>query len=1011
MLFPSNKASIRYAAYLRQGLRSVCFAIVVLLLPHPASCLKPNTPLSQFGRTSWRTQDGALGGSPSAIAQTQDGYLWVGTDSGLMRFDGTTFVRWRPSEGAPLPAASILWLLGDRNGDLWVGTAVGLWRLHNGRVYETSGFVGGATILMQDHLGTIWVARDNSLGSPPALCQVHDDHATCSSDGLQSVGGTIYAILEDRRGVLWLGSNRHLIRFDHGQLQTYPVPCLLKNGGSEGIMTLAIQEDGSVTAGAYCPSGGLLHFTDGSWVKTGPQDTLKNAGAVTSLLVEPGGVLWVGTAEHGLYRIREGEVEHLDLTALSGTQIIQVFRDAQGDLWIVTSTGLDRLRELRVSSYGRNEGLTSGEVDSVLTRQNQSTLISEPGGIGVLSGGRFLSYFPKQIFHGGQVTSLLEDRTRTLWAGINDRFGVLTARSLDEVQRPDGGSLGLVTSATEDASGDLWVEARRQPRTLYRLHGLAVVEQHPDPEIPAARTVMADSAGGVWLGLVSGELARFNNSRLTRFSFPPHPVSVVYSLLFDTTDGVFGATDFGLIGVRDSKGRIMNSSNGLPCDKVWGALIDDHANLWLDMQCGYVELARGEVDRWWRNPSAHITPLRYLGASDGAVSGWSPFQNAAKTRDGKLWFANYSLLQMIDPGQTDEITWRPPSHIEGISADHMDYDLARPIRLPRLTRDVDIRYTGIDLAQSEKVHFRYQLIGQDRDWQDAGYRREVSYTNLRPGHYEFRVRATSTPGVWDGQAASIDFDIDPAWFQRPTVRFLALAFLACVLWLLYQARIRSISQLIAARYEERTNERNRLARELHDTLLQTVEGSRIIAEAACNQDSERSSHTEILRTLSGYLQRAADEARAALHALRLPDVENQDIKGLIKAAITRARLPSDIVVHLTFEGSCGILHPYVLGEIFWILSEALRNAAVHSKARVLSIRLHCSRQLLLEISDDGVGIPPAMLSEGLQGHFGLRGMRERAKQIGGNLAITSDTGEGTKITLSISASVAAKRKA
>ena len=353
---------------------------------------------------------------------------------------------------------------------------------------------------------------------------------------------------------------------------------------------------------------------------------------------------------------------------------------------------------------------------------------------------------------------------------------------------------------------------------------------------------------------------------------------------------------------------------------------------------------------------------------------------------------------MIDPNRisTDSV---PPVYIEGLVADRKSYQTDGHASLPPLRSELEINYTGVSFQVPRKVKFRYKLEGADADWQDVGTRRQAFYNNLGPGKYRFRVIAANNDGIWSETGATLDFTIEPTWYQTTAFRVFCLLLAGLIAWAFYQLRIRQISRVINARFDERLAERTRLARELHDTFLQTIQGSKLVADDALEQSDDPVRMRRAMTQLSVWLGQATDEGRAALNSLRATTTQRNDLAEAFRRATESCRLGESAMVDFSVVGDAKDMHPIVRDEIYRIGYEAIRNAFQHSEASQLEVELRYAQNLSFKVKDNGVGINPVMAAEGKDGHFGLQGMRERADRIGAKLTITSSENSGTEILL------------
>jgi signal transduction histidine kinase len=375
--------------------------------------------------------------------------------------------------------------------------------------------------------------------------------------------------------------------------------------------------------------------------------------------------------------------------------------------------------------------------------------------------------------------------------------------------------------------------------------------------------------------------------------------------------------------------------------------------------------------------------------------------------DGRLWFATIRGIAWLDPVALDKAyNSTPPSVIvNSLVSNGKAHSNFRGLVLPPHTGRIQIDYTALSLAIPERVLFRYKLEGADSDWQDAGTRREAFYTNLRPGHYRFRVIACNNDGVWNNVGSDVQFAITAAWYQTTWFYALCAASVLVITWALYQLRLRQIARAMSARFDERLSERTRIARDLHDTFLQTIQGSKLVADSALRQAPDSARMRGALEQLSVWLGRATEEGRAALNSLRTSTTEKNDLAAAFQRAIEECRIATSMEASFSVVGEVSEMHPIVRDEVYRIGYEATRNACVHSQATRLQVELTYAEDLVLRVRDNGVGIDPAIVNEGKDGHFGLQGMRERALRIMAKLTVETSTVSGTEIKLVVPGSI------
>lgn len=545
----------------------------------------------------------------------------------------------------------------------------------------------------------------------------------------------------------------------------------------------------------------------------------------------------------------------------------------------------------------------------------------------------------------------------------------------------------------------MWATSIGPPRTLFRLRDQQVVDAYTAPTLPAVRRVAADPQVGIWLGLLSGEFAHYQNGSL---SVIPSTLRTkrINDIAVSEEGTVLVSTADGLLRRENGVEHLLNDKVGLPCNEVIGAVTDNEHNLWIDSSCALVEISSAELERWWKNSRSAVISRQFT-TLDGFIGPNFPPQPIAKSTDGRLWFTPGGVLQMIDPHQLRGNSAAPAVHIESVIADRHQLSLQAALTLPPLTRTLEISYTALSLVVPQRVQFRYQLEGHDVDWQDAGTRRQAYYNDIPPGHYRFRVIACNNDGVWNKEGDAIDLNFAPAWYQTLWFRYAAILAALTVLWTAYRLRMRQISATLRLRYDERLDERTRLARDLHDTLLQTIQGSKLTVADALASSADAAGLRRYMERLDNWLARAVEEGRAALNALRYSRANTTDLAAALRLAFEESLVDGRMQSTFDVSGVPKTMQPVVRDEVYQIIYEAIRNACAHSRGTRLAVTVKYARDLVITVRDNGKGIESGILEHGKEDHHGLSGMRERAARIGAKLDISSSTQAGTEIVLTV----------
>jgi signal transduction histidine kinase/ligand-binding sensor domain-containing protein len=1000
--------------------RAALLAISLISSVDRIAALDPASHISQYGHTVWRVQDGYFGGSPQAITQTKDGYVWVGTEAGLFRFDGVRFVPLSSLSREKLPSSTIFHLFAARDGSLWIGMVGGLAHWANQHL-TTYGKEEGWNVgqIMEDQDGRIWFSHEGSGDYSQSLCEVIGSGVRCygSQDGIPPIGEG--ALMQDTRGNFWLGGHAAILRWRPGSSHLYPIKPLEADFGASGVNALVAASDGSLWVGIQATGKGLglQHMVDGALKPYVAPGLNGESIEVFGLLLDRQNTLWVAAADRGIFRIRGTEVDHYgSADGLSADSANDLFEDREGNLWVATSKGIDMFRDLRVSSFSKREGLSGDQVEAVLASRDGTIWIGNSTRVEAL-GPKGLSDKSNGAPRGNQSTYLLEDHTGRLWAGMDNTLWTREGGKFTQMKKPDGKPFGIVMGMAEDSDHNIWAETIGPPATLIRIRDMKVQEEIPVPKVPLARKIVADPKGGIWLGLMTGDLTRYRAGKVETFHFPDHPKTRVIALTRTPDGSILGATGFGIVAWKDGKTQILSMNNGLPCDGYTGLISDNQENLWLYGECGLVEIAKDEVQRWWDHPESKVKS-RVFDELDGVQTGLGHFNTSAKSPDGRLWFANGSILQVVDPAHIAGNTLAPPVYINAVVADRKSYSNQEGITLPPLTRDLEIDYTALGYAVPQKVLFRYRLEGRDAKSQEPGTRRQAFYTDLGPGHYRFHVTACNNDGVWNETGASLNFSIAPAYYQTTWFRLCCVAAFLLLLWAAYLFRVRQLEAHFAAGLETRIDERTRIARELHDTLLQSFQGAVFQFQAARrlllrNADNAMQVVDEAIQAA----EEGITEGRAAIQDMRPEPTAQRDLPELLKAtghelADTHQGNGNAPAFSVVVEGKQRDLSLMFQDEAYRICREVIRNAFAHAGASHIEVEIHYDiDQLRVRIRDDGKGIDRKVLDGGGEsGHWGIPGMRERARLIGSRLDFWSEIGAGTEVQLTVPAAMAyAKR--
>jgi signal transduction histidine kinase/ligand-binding sensor domain-containing protein len=1025
-------------------LRTSAPLLLSIWLASCACAFASDSPLdvSQYAHTAWKIREGFTKGTIFSIAQTPDGYLWLGTEFGLVRFDGVQAIPWQPPEGEQLPGSWINALLVARDGTLWIGTEKGLASWKEGKLSEYPEVAGQVvTALLEDAEGTLWFGVRN----PGRLCAVRLAKAQCYGAG--SFGWSVPALYEDRNGNLWVSTETGLWRWAPGPPEHYglsdgPLEARALIENDNNVLLMATGPSGPLASSVTGLSEGLTQLVGGK-IRSYSLPGISGKFRPTCFFRSGDGSLWVGTAE-GLLHLQHGRTDRFSITdGLSGNFIRIIFEDREGNIWVSTEDGLDRFREFAVPTIAENEqGLSTSAVTVLQATQDGSIWILTADGLNRWQDGHVTVYGSRNVpgqnsrtddqqpiananvteivSNGlrGAVYSLGQDDRGRLWAGGGEGVFYFDRGSFVQVPGVRGGNISCIAG---DGHGKVWI-SNLEDGLLYSTPE-SVVQSIPWSRFEhkqGAGALLPDRLhGGLWLGFLDGGMAYLKDDQISSYNVADGLGDGSVSDLELGSDGaVWAATKSGLSRVENGRVITLTSRNGLPCDAVNWVMEDNDRSLWLYMACGLTRITRSEVDAWVQD-SKRSVQTTVFDSSDGVRSRALPGhfgRKVTKSLDGKIWFSPPDGVSIIDPRHLPFNKLPPPVHIKQVIADGKTYTPTGALRLPPRVRDLSIDYTALSLVVPEKVRFRFKLEGQDRGWREVLNERQVQYSNLGPGKYTFRVTACNNSGVWNEAGTFLDFSIAPAFYQTNWFRGLCMVAFLAMLWGLYEFRTRQLAREFNMSLEARVSERTRIARELHDTLLQSFNGLLLRFQTVSNLMTPGDTKEKLDVAIDQAAQ-AITEGRDAVQGLRSSMVETNDLALAIRTVgeelASDAANKNSVEFSVQVEGTPRNLRPILRDEVYRIAGEALRNAFKHAQARQIEVEIHYDeRQLRLRLRDDGKGIDPKVVSgDGRAGHFGLHGMRERAKLMGGKLAVWSEIDSGTELELSIPASNAYERDA
>ncbi|MBI2840610.1 MAG: ATP-binding protein [Acidobacteria bacterium] len=961
--------------------------------------LDPQRSITQYVHDMWEKEDGLPMNSVGPVVQTRDGYIWVGTQEGIVRFDGVGFTQFRKGNTTAIRNNHVTALLSGSDGGLWIATAGGgVTRMKDGRfaAYSTEDGLSSNIVLsiLEDRHGTVWFG---TAGGGLSCFEGGRFSSGPSAEPLRH--GAVSAICEDRDGALWAGTvSGGLFRLKDGICEGYHSRIGLPEGA---IWSICVDHEGALWIGVH--GVGLCRYEAGRLTTYTTKSGLSSA-IVQAIYEDRDHVLWIGTSGGGLNRmLGETFSAYTAKDGLGSDYVSSIYQDREGSLWIGASGGgLNRLKDGEFATYGTREGLSSDVVSSVYEdREGNLWIGTFGGGLNRLKEGRITTYSVRDGLPNTGPFSLWEDLSGALWIGSNG--GGLTKLKDGRCRTytiRDGLPNDTIRCIRGDRKGALWIGTSGG--------GLSVLKDDTFTNYDGKDGLPADIVtclqegrdGRMWVGTAGGGLACWHEGRFTTYRIPS---DVVTSLHLDMDDVLWIGTNGGGLGrLKNGKLTCYASEDGLFNDLVGQILEDARQNLWMASNTGVFRVSKKQLDDFAEKRVGKISSISY-GEGDGLrdsecnmgfkPAGW-------KTRDGRLWFPTGRGLSVIDPGKVSSNKIRPPLVIEQVLRNNDPSALAPDSRLPPESRNLEFHYAALSFLAPEKVRFRYRLDGFDGNWVEAGTRRAAYYTNIPPGQYTFRVVGCNNDGIWNEEGASFSFSLAPHLYERSSF-YLVLSLLPLLIgYGLHRFRL----GLITAR-ARLLDERNRVAREIHDSVAQDLSGVVLLLETAKDLTAGQAhpARAQVERATE-QTRRCLDEVRRSIWALRPVILEGKDISRALLLLARQVSAGSPVNIRCEIHGVPRPLPEDAEINLLRATQEAVSNAVKHARASDVLVDLSYSfRQTTLRVEDNGTGFDPESSTEGATSGFGLAGMRERIKKLGGQLSIKSRPGAGTAIVITLPA--------
>jgi len=958
---------------------------------HAAWALDPHKSLTQYSHRVWTQQDGLPQDTIRTVAQTSDGYLWIGTDEGLARFDGYEFATFDKARG-DLPSNSITALAAAADGSLWIGTPSGLviYKDRRFRTYTTKDGLADNFILnlTMDHTGVLWAVDGTSLS------RLQNGKFTNFAPGPQLPVTSARAVMEDRHHDLWVAGFSSVGRLADGKFTPVVNEAAL---GGHFITAMAEDQQDNLWIGGN--SGIIVLTREGTVLHHyGVSDGMPNP-YVRALWCDRNGVIWVGTNE-GLARF-DG-TRFMSRPQETPAQVRCLFEDREGDLWVGASTGLTRFRDDVFTAFGTSEGLPSDDPNTVFQDSRGRVWVGfHDRGLMLLTGGTQKVYNVHDGLPNNEVFSIREASNGDLLIAAREGMARMHDGHFTKFQPKDPLARFTVFDALEDAQGRTWLATGGGLGEIANNQYRVVVPGEP-VLIAAVVTLCEGGDGSLWAGTYGRGLWHIEGDKQRLYTTADGLSSDAIRSLERDADGTLWIGTFGggLVAYRNGKFQSFTQKNGLLSDNV-AHVVNDGKSLWLSTTRGICRVSKQQLREFAEGKRKTIEAENF-GIDDGlraaqAAAGYPVGAGACRTADGRLWFSTSQGLAIYDPRSPRHTQMAPAVQIVEVSSQGQTVGLAQPATLPPEQDRLQFRWAGIHLSAPERMEYSYMLEPLDKQWVNAGNRRLINYNSLPQGRYRFLVRA-AIPGGPAGETAWA-FTLLPHYYETAWFRALLAAGLLAFAWAVYQARLRQIRQRFALVLEERA----RLAREIHDTLAQGFVGisSQLDAVALSMPESE-SPARKYLDMARRMARHSLTEARRSVMDLRSSVLENQDLAAALESGMRLwiAGAPVDISVDVT--GPPAKLPEDVEQHLLRIAQEAVTNVVKHAGANKIVIKLHReARKLYLRIVDNGHGFEQGDAFSAVGGHFGLIGMRERAERVGGELRLASHPGEGTEVEVMV----------
>lgn len=954
---------------------------------------------------NWTTDKGLPQNSVLSLTQTRDGYLWLATLDGLVRFDGVRFSVFNKRNTPQLPSNRLQALYGTADGALWIGTDEGLLRLHAGQFTAFS---------IRDGLPSNQIGELQDDGRGGLLVRTQKGYARWQGERFEAdaeaTGEDRVRLLLARDGTRWTLDQHGLHATSAGRARDYP---LRLRPNSIRHARLYEARHGALWIGA--PEG--LFRVQGEQVTSYTAAAGLPPSRVTAILEDRQGNLWLGTLLDGLVVLRDGRfTRYQTADGLASNTIANLYEDREGNLWVGTaSAGFTRVTPAFIQVYSTPEGLSGALVSAILEDRQGVVWLGLGGGLAKWDKGGFTNYTRAQGLPFDSIITLYEDRAGRLWLGGGQGLCQFQNGHFGPLLEPLKGA--RISAIVEDQQGVLWV-GTEYGRGLAKVEGEQVRFYTTHDGLPDNRVQVLhlDRQGRLWLG-TEGGLGLYEQGRFTSYTIKDGlPSNRIWALHEDAEGQLWiGTLEGGLCRFKEGRFNCITPAQGLFDQNVFQIVDDARGNFWLGCHRGLYRVSQEQLNAVVEGRREAITCAPY-GRQDGLRNtGMNGGHNGVglRLRDGRLLFATGDGVALVDPQQ---VSFNPnPPHvvIEGAKIDNADAAGGGEVRMQPGQANLEIHYTGLSFIKPEQVRFRYQLLGQDLDWVEAGGRRTANYSYLRPGGYTFQVLAANSDGVWNQAGAQLRVTVLPAFYQTWWFRALVLLTLVGLAFTVYRRRVRQLrreqqQQIEFSRrlIEAHESERGRLAGELHDSLgqdLLVIKNWALVGLTTTDADNPA---REMLAEITEATSHAIEDCREISHNLRPHQLDFIGLTEALRAMIHKVANSSGLQIAAQLDDLTGALPKEAEINLYRIVQESLNNIVKHARARQVKIAVQKEQvfakggapRAIVRIEDDGRGFDLTALATGKRG-LGLSSITERARMLGGKVLIDSAPGRGTSVTV------------